>query len=104
MILCLSKDFKVRLQLNAMQAAYRDRTADLSITFLRGLAESPLVANKWCRLLCLDTLKFKSEITSSIKDLSIELDSDAVRFIQPHQFVVYKFLTIYPLPLNLSNI
>lgn len=91
MILCLSKDFKVRLQLNAMQAAYRDRTADLSITFLRGLAESPLVANKWCRLLCLDTLKFKSEITSSIKDLSIELDSDAVRFIQPHQFVVYKF-------------
>ena len=102
MILCLSKDFKVRLQLNAMQAAYRDRTADLSITFLRGLAESPLVANKWCRLLCLDTLKFKSEITSSIKDLSIELDSDAVRFI--HQFVVYKFLTISPLPLNLSNI
>ncbi|RCK57841.1 Protein FMP27, mitochondrial [Candida viswanathii] len=38
----------------------------------------------------LSNLALKTRIPSSIKDLKIDVDTDSIRFIQPHQFVVYK--------------
>ena len=35
-------------------------------------------------------MKLRTNIPSSIKEFKIEIDTNSIRFIQPHQFVVYK--------------
>lgn len=89
-ILRLSDEFKVKLQLSDIQAFLRHKEIGADVGFIRGLADSPQVKDKWNRLLCLDKLKLRTNIPSSIKEFKIEIDTNSIRFIQPHQFVVYK--------------
>ncbi|KAI3404212.2 FMP27 [Candida oxycetoniae] len=86
----LQDEFKLKLQVSDIQMELQNRTAKLSLFFIRLLANSPTVENKWCRLLCLDSLELGSQIPNSISDLKIDIHTDAIRLIQPHKFVVYK--------------
>ncbi|EMG50334.1 putative mitochondrial protein, putative, partial [Candida maltosa Xu316] len=89
-IIRLTDEFKAKLQVSQIQAGLHNKNMEVMVNFIRGLADSPQVQDKWCRLLCLDTLKTKFRVPSSMHDLKLDIETDAIRFIQPHQFVVYK--------------
>ncbi|CAK9440123.1 uncharacterized protein LODBEIA_P42230 [Lodderomyces beijingensis] len=86
----LSEDFTLRLQFSDLQIDLAHKRAKLALFFIRLLANSPIVEHKWCRLLCLDSLAVGADIPQVRDDLVINVSTDAIRLIQPHNFVVYK--------------
>lgn len=107
-ILHLSDNFKTRLQLFDLKLGLNESILSLSNSILRFLTVSPIIKSLWTRVLVVDDLKVQLDLNKVIKffksnpiptatkeDLGskvnpiIEVDASSIRFIQPHQFVVY---------------
>ncbi|CAI5760657.1 unnamed protein product [Candida verbasci] len=94
-VIRLSDDFKVKIQLANLQINLHEKLLKLSLNFIRALADSPLSKDKWCRLLCVDSLSLNMEVPSRINKRTltnshIDIYTDAIRLIQPNGFIVYK--------------
>lgn len=88
LILHLSDDFKIKLQLFNLINVFSHGVLRVDNRFARILADSPTIEGYWSRLACIDGLK----IDINDPDLShkIAVDSESIRLIQPHSFVVHQ--------------
>ncbi|OBA23666.1 hypothetical protein METBIDRAFT_110417 [Metschnikowia bicuspidata var. bicuspidata NRRL YB-4993] len=87
-VLSLSTEFKVRLQFYTSRIGYSNGIVTVTNKFLRAMVISSSLAGHWDRVLCVDSLHAK--IGDTTEDYPINLLTSAIRFIQPHGFVVYK--------------
>lgn len=85
---CLSDDFKVRLQLFGLSAVTKDGFTTVTNRFARLLADSPIAKGYWNRIICIDDLSVKIKDPSESQLFVIH--STSIKISQPHKFVVYK--------------
>ncbi|ODV81863.1 uncharacterized protein CANTADRAFT_45720 [Suhomyces tanzawaensis NRRL Y-17324] len=84
----LGDDFKTKFQILKSFITFEDGIVTVNNEFLRGLTESPLVKNRWCRILCSDNLKVVVNDPNSAE--KIDIHTDSIRIIQPHGFVAHR--------------
>ncbi|KAI5956819.1 FMP27 [Candida jiufengensis] len=96
----LSKEFKLKLQLSDLEFDVQNKIAKVSLFFIRLLAISPTIENKWCRLVCVDSLNLYAPLHKHPK---IDIHSDAIRLIQPHKFIVYELFDNISISLKLAK-
>lgn len=89
LIVALSDDFKIRLQLYSFAAEVAQGSVLITNDFTRLLADSPIVNGYWNRMVCLDSLSVK--VNDPNESHKLVFDTSSLRIIQPHKFVVYKF-------------
>ncbi|EGW30387.1 uncharacterized protein SPAPADRAFT_143218 [Spathaspora passalidarum NRRL Y-27907] len=89
-VLGLTDNLKIKLQAVQTMVNVIDKDVTVSIDLVRLLADSPFIKGKWCRLCCLDTLGLDFGIPQSLTDLKIELNTYAITFLQPHNFIMYE--------------
>ncbi|KAI5963039.1 FMP27 [Candida pseudojiufengensis] len=100
MILYLSSDFKLKLQLSNLEIDLVNKIGKLSLYFIRLLAISPTIKDKWCRLVCVDSLNLNSTLSKKPK---LDIHTDSIRLIQPHKFIVYKLFDNISISLKLAK-
>ncbi|KAM9907455.1 hypothetical protein OXX79_000941 [Metschnikowia pulcherrima] len=88
MTVALSNEFKVRLQAYGLSNRIFEGSVTTKIDFLRAMVISSSLAHHWDRVLCVDSLSSKIRDTSETQ--SVTIVTHAIRFIQPHGFVVHK--------------
>ncbi|KAG5419749.1 FMP27 [Candida metapsilosis] len=102
-ILQIADSYNLKIQLSDTHVELANKMIKLSLFFIRCLADSPSVKGKWARLLCLDSLSLNVEIPKTIKDLALDVHTDAIRLIQPHKFIVYELFDNLSLTAKLSK-
>lgn len=93
-VIHMTSDYRIRSQLFGLDFKCIDKLVSVEIQLLRILANSPNTPKPWSRVLVVDTLATKMKLDklriSSIQEgFLIEIETRAIRVIQPHQFVVY---------------
>lgn len=88
-ILSLSDEFKVQLQMFDIDFKLAQKVITIGNKFSRLLVDSAKIPEFWSRVVCLDSIN----ITINDPGLShkVQVNSEAIRLMQPHAFVVYKF-------------
>ncbi|KAI5969813.1 FMP27 [Candida margitis] len=102
-VLQIADAYNIKVQLSDTHVELANKVIKLTLFFIRCLADSPSVKGKWCRLLCLDSLSLALEIPKSVRDLNIDVHTDAIRLIQPHKFIVYELFDNLSLTAKLSK-
>ncbi|KAG7660863.1 FMP27 [[Candida] subhashii] len=90
MLLHLGSDFNSKFEFMKVMANINEKQFSLSVGLSRLLADSPTVVKMWCRILCLDNLAVSFRLPHLLRDLKIDITTEAIRLFQPHDFVVYK--------------
>ncbi|KAK6460767.1 mitochondrial protein [Scheffersomyces coipomensis] len=86
----LSDEIKIKIQQSRASVQFSRGILVVNNELGRILTASSLVDNYWNRILSIDNFKFVTG--DKTKDTKFEINTDAIRFIQPHKFVIYKLI------------